>query len=264
MARPMRKERGVFANSNIRQREMIAWLDAQEQKPFLRVAPRNETVEAFDPLHRERGVDDFAMPERIVELYDAGERGEQGRLGKRRRTIKLRFHRGLTKPLVPQMLHKIKRSVYTRHKVNLRFAYRLRNIETNEYAVYYKNTNSHWFSKLSQTKLWLQEQEELRLQGERIDRHNTKWVFESTVFVDLKVILDRQPLQIGLGRLPDWLRNKREVISLDTFDDDFCVFRCLAVHQGADKQYNIRRTRELARRFFAVHTKLRGTDNVIT
>ena len=87
MARPMRKERGVFANSNISQCELIAWLDTQEQKSFLRDAPRNETVEAFDPLHRERGVDDFAIPARIVELYDAGERGEQGRLGRRRRTI---------------------------------------------------------------------------------------------------------------------------------------------------------------------------------
>ena len=59
MARPRRQERGVFAYSNISQRDLIAWLDAQEQKPFLRVAPRNETVEAFDPLHRERGDDDL-------------------------------------------------------------------------------------------------------------------------------------------------------------------------------------------------------------
>ena len=44
MARPRREERGVFANANINQRDLITWLDAQEQKPFLRVAPRNETV----------------------------------------------------------------------------------------------------------------------------------------------------------------------------------------------------------------------------
>ena len=71
-------------------------------------------------------------------------------------------------------------------------------------------------------------------------------------------------MQIGLGRLPDWLRNKREVISLDTFNDSLCVFRCIAVHQGADKKYNIRRIRELARSFFAAHPKLGGNDNVIT
>ena len=38
----------------------------------------------------------------------------------------------------------------------------------------------------------------------------------------------------------------------------------MAVHQGADIRYNIRRTRELARSFFAAHPKRRGNDNVIT
>ena len=146
----------------------------------------------------------------------------------------------------------------TRHKINFRYGYMLRNIESNEYTVWYKNINSPWFSKLSQTQAWLQEQEELRLQGERIDRPNTKWVFDSTVFVDLKVILDRQPLQIGLGRLPAWIRNKREVISLDTFNNELCIFRCIAVHRGANKQFNTRRTRELAQSFFAAHPKIGG------
>ena len=97
MARLTRQKRGVFANSNISQRDLIAWLDAQEQKPFLRVAFRNETVEDFDPLHREPeaaplqrecGFDEFTLPERIVDLYDVSERGEQGRGWRRRRTIR--------------------------------------------------------------------------------------------------------------------------------------------------------------------------------
>ena len=52
MASPRRPECGVFANANINQPYLIAWLDAQEQKPFLRVAPIDETVEASNPLHR--------------------------------------------------------------------------------------------------------------------------------------------------------------------------------------------------------------------
>ena len=52
--------------------DLIAWLDEQEQKPFLRVAPIDETVKAFDPLHRGRGADDFAIPARIEESYDRG------------------------------------------------------------------------------------------------------------------------------------------------------------------------------------------------
>ena len=84
----------------------------------------------------------------------------------------------------------------------------------------------------------MKKQEELRLQGEKIDRRNTKWVFEKHLFIGLKVILDRQPLQIGLGWLPDWIRNKREVLSLDNYNDNLCLFRCMAVFRGANKQFN--------------------------
>ena len=59
--------------------DLIAWLDAQEQKPFSRVAPTDEIVEAFDPLLRRRGAEDFAIPARILEIYDRGEQGMEGR-----------------------------------------------------------------------------------------------------------------------------------------------------------------------------------------
>ena len=99
MARPLRRQRGVFANADINQQDLIAWLDAdaQEQKPFLRVVPIDETVEAFDPLYnepeaapapRERGFDEWPLPERMVDLYDVGELGVQGRGAGRRRTRK--------------------------------------------------------------------------------------------------------------------------------------------------------------------------------
>ena len=56
-----------MANANISQHDLITWLDAQEQKPFLRVAPIDKTVEAFDRLHRGCGDGDFAIPARIEE-----------------------------------------------------------------------------------------------------------------------------------------------------------------------------------------------------
>ena len=73
-----------------------------------------------------------------------------------------------------------------------------------------------------------------------------------------KVILDRHPLFLGLGRLPDWLRNKRGVLSLDTYNDKRCLFRCIAVHQGAHVRDNMRRTRELEKSFFTQRPGLRG------
>ena len=152
----------------------------------------------------------------------------EGRGAGIRRTVKWRFENNLAKSLGPQMMNKIKQAVQTRHKINYRNGYELRNVENGETMVYYTNTNSPWLDRLSKTKAWLQEQEELRLQGAQIDRPNTKWVFQRHMLVDLKVILDRQPLQIGVGRLPDWLRNKREVLSLDNYNNS--VFRCLAVH----------------------------------
>ena len=130
------------------------------------------------------------------------------------------------------MLNKIKREVRRRHKINYRSAYVLLNVESGDSMVYYTNINSPWMTRLSQTKEWLEDQEELRLQGAQLERPNTKWVFQRHLFVVLKGILDRQPLQIGLGRLPAWLRNKHEVISLD----NLCIFRCVAVHQGTSRR----------------------------
>ena len=147
--------------------------------------------------------------------------------------------------------------MFEEDKLNYRFAYELRNIETNEYTVWYKNFNSRqWFSKLSETQAWLQEMEDLRLQGENIDGPSMKWVFQKHLFVDVKVILDRQPLRIGLGRLPAWLRNRHEIMSLDTYNDNNCLFRCMAVHRGAVRRFNTRRTRELAQSFSAAYPKL--------
>ena len=70
--------------------------------------------------------------------------------------------------------------------------------------------------------------------------------------------MDRHPLFLGLGRLPDWLRNKHGVLSLDTYEDNLCLFRCIAVHQGAHIRYNMRKTRELEKSFFTQRPDLRN------
>ena len=92
----------------------------------------------------------------------------------------------------------------------------------------------------------VEQQEENRLEGENINRPSTKSVFEKHLSVQIKIILDQQPLRVGEGRLPNWLCIKKGLIALDNFDDDLCVFRCLAVHHGAHKQHNLRKTRTLA------------------
>ena len=96
--------------------DLIAWLDAQEQKLFSRVAPTDAIVEAFDPLLNRLGAEDFAIPERILEIYDRGQQGMEGRRAGMRRTRKWRFEQDLEKPLVPQMMNKIKQAVQTTRK----------------------------------------------------------------------------------------------------------------------------------------------------
>ena len=126
------------------------------------------------------------------------------------------------------MANKLKPFIRTRHKISYQFAYELKHIETKELVVYDKTKNSPWGSKLSEAKVWLRTQEELRLQGEQIDRPDTKWSFVRSLFAILRVVLDRQPLQIGLGLLPDWLHNKKSVIAVDAYKDKLCIFRYLA------------------------------------
>ena len=89
--------------------DLIAWLDAQERKPFSRVAPIDETVEAFDPLSRARWYGEgFGVPGRIEEIYNRGEQGKEGRGAGIRRTRKWHFANDLAKSLAPQMMNKIK------------------------------------------------------------------------------------------------------------------------------------------------------------
>ena len=140
-----------------------------------------------------------------------------------------------------------------RHKLRVRWGILLQNIEDDQEEFYYTNTPaSPLLNKLSESREWLEVLEESRLQGQ-VKRPNTKWAFERAVSVDLKAVLDRQPLQIGRGCLPDWLRNKRGVVSLDQYQDYLCLFRCLAVHEGSRPDRCARRTRQFVQSFFAVH-----------
>ena len=88
----------------------------------IRVDSINEILEAFDPLRRRRGAEDFAILDRILELYDREQHGMEGR---GRRTRRWRFADNLAKVLVPRMMNKIKHAVQTRHKINYRSGYEL-------------------------------------------------------------------------------------------------------------------------------------------
>ena len=43
-------------------------------------------------------------------------------------------------------------------------------------------------------------------------------------------------LLMGCGPLPDWLKKKRCVYAMDNFNDNLCVWRCLAIYKRKDIQ----------------------------
>ena len=104
----------------------------------------------------------------------------------------------------------------------------------------------------------MSEEETKRLDNEKIERPSTKWEFVSFFNVDLKVVLDRQPL-FGTGPLPDWLHNlahSRAMVALDTYQDNLCLWRCIAVHQGALPHRSTKAARSLAKSFYKLKAVL--------
>ena len=217
------------------QKALIAWLDEQERLIRMRGIP-NEVVEEFDPLHN--------LPQPQPD--------EQGR-----RTLLFRFNLNLESSIADQIQSKIVEGVKSRFMLKLSTVVQLRNIGDDRTMDFYQDIGtSRWFETLAASQNWVSQQEELRLENQR--RPNTQWSYEKTEMVYVKVILDRHPLFLGHGCLPDWLRNKRGVLSLDTYRDNRCLFRCIAVHWGAHVRDNMRRTRELEESFFAQRPGLRN------
>ena len=227
---PRRARRGHARNA------LIAWLDEQERL-IRRRGIANEVVEEFDPLHN-------------IPQDQEVERG--------RRTLLFSFHANLESSIANQIQNMIAANVRTRFMLKLSAVVRLRhNVEDGRTMGFFQTIGiSHWFETLAASQEWVRQQEELRLETRR--RPNTQWSYENTELVYCKVILDRHPLFLGVGRLPDWLRNKHGVLSLDTYRDNRCLFRCIAVHQGADVRRNMRATRALEESFFAQRPGLRN------
>ena len=97
---------------------------------------------------------------------------------------------------------------------------------------------------------WLTEKDVMRLDMTKIQRPNTKWVFHRWVQVEVKAILVVDQPLFGQGSLPDWLRNKKGLYAQDTFNDNLCLFRRIAVHHGARPDCCTEKAIELAKQFW--------------
>lgn len=100
------------------------------------------------------------------------------------------------------------------------------------------------------------------MNNDNIERPNTKWAFIKFANVEVKVVIDRQPL-LGTGPLPDWLRNLARgragpMVALDNFADNLYLWRCIAVHQVALPHRSTQVARELAKSYFKLSEAPKG------
>ena len=161
----------------------------------------------------------------------------------------------MEKDLTPEFMERIRENVKTSFYCRHNYSTKLHNIDTGEVKIFYQQSKgSPWIKKFSKAEEWLSKQEEKRLEAENIERPSTKWVFEGFYKVELKVVLDRQPL-LGTGPLPNWLRNiargrSGPIVALDTYQDNLCLWRCIAVHRRARPDRSTKEASHLVKSFY--------------
>ena len=236
-------------------------LQPLQPKPYKPIAPprnrnrRQQLLRQFDPIQPNniRNVTDYQNE--IQNLYEVTK--FEGEESSGRRFKRWRFIKDLNKDLTPKFMEKIRENVRTSFYMRHTYSYKLRNIEDGTIIFYYQNKGSPWMNTYAEAENWLINREAVRLDADSIERPNTKWIFEEHFNVDVKVVLDRQPL-MGTGPLPNWLRNlahSRSMVALDTYRDNMCLWRCIAVHKGARPDRSTKAAQGLAKSFF----KLRDT-----
>ena len=214
---------------------------------------KQETLlKIFDPIppNKVKTVTDYQNE--ILDLYEdteyAGVEETSGRRYKRWRIVE-----GLNKDLTPRFMEKIRENVGTTFYMRHVYSYLLENIEDGTRLTFYQNKGSPWMKTYADAENWIREMEAARLDPDNTERPDTKWTFESHFTVDIKVVLDRQPL-MGTGPLPYWLHNlargNHAMVTLDTYRDNLCLWRCIAVHRGARPDRSTEAARDLAKSFY--------------
>ena len=182
-----------------------------------------------------------------------------GTINRGRRYTRWVFRGNLEEKLTTAFMEKIRENVTTSFYCRYNYALQLINIENGSEMVYYKQSKgSSWMDRFAKAEEWIKKQEDKRLEDHKTTE-STKWKPKEQrfAFVELKVILDRQP-SVGAGRLPDWLRNLahgRNMVALDNYKDNLCLWRCIAVHQGSRPDRSTNEAQQLAKGFYKLKKK---------
>ena len=171
----------------------------------------------------------------------------------------------LENTMTPDIMRFVQAPAQTRFKLKVTWGLTLYNNETDEEMVFYdRRPTSPWFENMTAVRLWTQQLEEERLQG-HMQLPNTKFSYESTQSIELKIILSRQPLVYGIGTLPEWLRNKRGVVFSLTSTMTFCVWRdawrCILVFAQTAAQERPRDTPHNSRQLLGAACTMQSSES---
>jgi len=140
----------------------------------------------------------------IVEMYARPEGVEDGveRL-RGRRFIRWSFRKRLGANQTTQIVAKLRQNVNRAFYIRYNYAYVLVNNENGLRMVFFKQQKgSTWINNFGEAERWVNEEENKRLNVDNIERPNTKWTFVKFSSIEVKAVLDNQPM-LGTGPLPD-------------------------------------------------------------
>ena len=219
-------------------------------KPPRRTRKRQD-LRNFDPI-RPTNIPEQEKYQNILPYLLGRPVGRQEGVIQGRRFIFWRRNHNLFRKKTNYFMQRIRHRAQTTYYVHHVYSYWLQNVEDGNIILFYKNSGgSPWIERNEAAEEWLAEQEESRLNVDTIERPSTKWVFRGFSDVDVKVVFSQQPL-LGTGPLLDWLRSLahgRAMVALDTFQDNLCLWRCIAVHLGARPDRSTAAAREMAKSF---------------
>jgi len=213
---------------------------------------QEELLRLFDPFSDQSfRISLSEYDNETLEMVDGEkESGEE----KGRRYVRWRYSRWLNRSVAPRAMTNIEERVKVAYYLRYSYSYLLTYFDGDKSYVqeFWKNVGDAPFIRENdEAEQYLEDQERRRLEMAGVEKPNSKWSFLRFHKVDVKVILTRSPL-LGSGLLPDWLRNLargHSIVSLDTFNDNLCLWRCIAVHKGARVDRCTKKAREMAKSF---------------
>jgi len=141
----------------------------------------------------------------VVEVYVTCEGLEEGMGNEKKgsRFIRWTFDMRLGTNNTPSAMAKLRQCFHSAFYIRYIYVYVIVETKTDLKMVYYKQRKgSPWINSFAETEKLVNGEENQRLNPDNIERPNTKWTFVELSNIQVKVVLDRQPM-LGTGPYPD-------------------------------------------------------------